>query len=113
MYFGLFWKGKASTVKILNIGTYISEQTVKILTRLLLRSSLIRIYAVCHSVYMFLGHYCIVKSNCFILTTTTVVSLGVPIFKVFMVKTNKQGNVLFLDRHIVIMFSFCFLYFVL
>ena len=34
---------------------------------------------------MFWRHYCIVKSNCFILTTTTVVSLGVPIFKVFTV----------------------------
>ena len=34
------------------------------------------------------GHYCIVKSNCFILTTTTVVSLGVPIFKVFTVSWN-------------------------
>ena len=39
---------------------------------------------------MFWGHYCIVKSNCFILTTNTVVSLGVPIFKVFTVKLLQQ-----------------------
>ena len=62
-----------------------SEQTVLILIRLLLRSSLIRIYTVCHTVYSFWRHYCIVKLNCFILRTTTVVSLGVPIFRVFTV----------------------------
>ena len=62
-----------------------SEQTVQILIRLLLRSSLIRIYTVCHSIYIFLRHYFIVKLNCFILRTTTVVSLGVPIFRVFTV----------------------------
>ena len=73
------------TIKILNIGTYMSEQTVLILIRLLLRSSLIRIYTVCHTVYIFWRHYCIVKLNCFILRTTTVVSLGVPIFRVFTV----------------------------
>ena len=48
-------------------------------------SSLIRIYAVCHSVYIFWRHYCIVKSNCFILRTTTVVSLDVPTLRVFTV----------------------------
>ena len=74
-----------TTVKILNIGTYLSEQTVKILIRLLLKSSLIRIYTVCHSGFIFLRHYLIVKSNCFILRTTTVVSPGVPIFRVFTV----------------------------
>ena len=62
-----------------------SEQTVSILIRLLLRSSLIRIYTVCHSFYIFCRHYCIVKLNCFILRTTTVAGLGVPIFRVFMV----------------------------
>ena len=62
-----------------------SEQTVKILIRLLLRSSLIRIYTVCHSFYIFWRHYFIVKLNCFILRTTTVAGLGVPIFRVFTV----------------------------
>ena len=60
-----------------------SEQTVKILIRLLLRSSLIRIYTVCHSFYIFWRHYFIVKLNCFILRTTTVAGLGVPIFRGF------------------------------
>ena len=73
------------TVKILNIGTCMSEQTVKILIRLLWRSSLIRIYTVCHSFYIFWRHYFIVKLNCFILRTTTVAGLGVPIFRVFTV----------------------------
>ena len=62
-----------------------SEQTVKILIRLLLRSSLIRIYTVCHSFYIFWRHYFIVKLNCFILRTTTIAGLGVPIFRVFTV----------------------------
>ena len=73
------------TVKILNIGTCMSEQTVKILIRLLLRSSLIRIYTVCHSLYIYWRHYFIVKSNGFILRTTAVAGLGVPIFRVFTV----------------------------
>ena len=60
-----------------------SDQTV-------LRSSLIRIYTVCHSVYIFWRHYCIVKLNCFILRTTMVVSLGVPIFRVFTVYARQQ-----------------------
>ena len=77
-----------NTVKILNIGTYMSEQTVSILIRLLLRSSLIRIYTVCHSVHIFWRHYCIVKSYCFILKTATVVSQGVQIFRVFTVILN-------------------------
>ena len=77
--------GMQSTVKILNIGTCMSEQTVKILIRLLLRSSLIRIYTVCHSFYIFWRHYFIVKLHCFILRTTTVAGLGVPIFRVFTV----------------------------
>ena len=64
-----------------------SEQTVKILIRLLLRSSLIRIYTVCHSFYIFWRHYFIVKLNCFILRTTTVAGLGVPIFRVFTVES--------------------------
>ena len=58
---------------------------MKILIRLLLRSSLIRIYTVCHSFYIFWRHYFIVKLNCFILRTTTVAGLGVPIFRVFTV----------------------------
>ena len=62
-----------------------SEQTVEILIRLLLRSSLIRIYTVCHSFYIFRRHYFIVKLNCFILRTTTVAGLSVPIFRVFTV----------------------------
>ena len=63
-----------------------SEQRVQILIRLLLRSSLIRIYTVCHSFYIFWRHYFIVKLNCFILRITTVAGLGVPIFRVFTVK---------------------------
>ena len=74
-----------NTVKILNIGTCMSEQTVKILIRLLLRSSLIRISTVFHSFYIFWRHYFIVKLNCFIFRTTTVAGLGVPIFRVFTV----------------------------
>ena len=62
-----------------------SEQTVYIQIRLLLRSSLIRIYTVCHSFYIFWRHYFIVKLNCFILRTTTVAGLGVPILRVFTV----------------------------
>ena len=62
-----------------------SEQTVKILIRLLSRSSLIRIYTVCHSFYIFWRHYFLVKLNCFVLRTTTVAGLGVPIFRVFTV----------------------------
>ena len=54
-----------------------SEQTALILIRLLLMSSLIRIYAVCHSVYIFWKHLCIVKSNCFILRTTTLKCLSI------------------------------------
>ena len=50
-----------------------------------LRSSLSSIYTVCHSIYIFWRHYCIVKSNCLILRTITAVSLGVPIFRVFTV----------------------------
>ena len=62
-----------------------SEQTVKILIRLLLRSSLIRIYTVCHSFCIFWRHYFLVKLNCLILRTTMVAGLGVPIFRVFTV----------------------------
>ena len=47
------------------------------------RSSLIRIYTVCHSFYIFWRHYFIVKLICFILRTTTVAGLGVPIFRVY------------------------------
>ena len=47
-----------------------------------LRSSLIRIYTVCHSFYIFWRHNFNVKLNCFILRTTTVAGLGVPIFRV-------------------------------
>ena len=74
-----------TTVKILNIGTCMSEQTVKILIRLRLRSSLIRIFTVCYSFYIYWRHNFIVKLNCFILRTTTVAGLGVPIFRVFTV----------------------------
>ena len=77
-----------NTVKILNIGTCMSEQTVKILIRLLLGSSLIRIYTVCHSFCIFWRHYFLVKLNCLILRTTMVAGLGVPIFRVFTVIAN-------------------------
>ena len=83
-----FCSDHRGTVKILNIGTYMSEQTVKILIRLLLRSSLIRIYTVCHSFLIFWRHYFNVKLNCFILRTTTVAGLGVPIFRVITVIPN-------------------------
>ena len=79
-----------------------SEQTVLILIRLLLRSSLIRIYTVCHTVYIFWRHFCIVKLNCFILRTTTVVSLGVPIFRVFTVHLpfiNRSRSILNVSLH--------------
>ena len=70
-----------------------SEQTVKILIRLLLRSSLIRIFTVCHSFYIYWRHYFIVKLNCFILRTTTVAGLGVPIFRVFTVPLELRFSV--------------------
>ena len=75
-----------------------SEQTVYFLIRLLLRSSLIRLYTVCHSVYIFWRHYCIVKSNCFMSRTTKVVGLGVPIFRVFMVSL--QGKVKLISMYL-------------
>ena len=90
----LMKNGFFCTVKILNIGTCMSEQTVKILIRLLLRSSLIRIYTVCHSFYIFWRHYFIVKLKCFIFRKTTVAGLGVPIFRVFTVLS------VFYKRHI-------------
>ena len=62
-----------TTVKILNIG-----------------SSLIRIYTVCHSFYIFWRHYFIVKFNCFIFRITTVAGLGVPIFRVFTVSVRSS-----------------------
>ena len=83
--------GARITIKILNIGTCMSEQTVQILIRLLLKSSLIRIYTVCHSFYFFWRHYFIVKLNCFILRTTTVAGLGVPIFRVFTVHQRTEN----------------------
>ena len=46
---------------------------------------MIRIYTVCHSFYIFWRHYFNVKLNCFILRTTTVAGLGVPIFTVITV----------------------------
>ena len=69
-----------------------SEQTEWILIRLLLRSSLIRIYTVCHSFYIFWRHYFNVKLNCFILRTTTVAGLGVPIFRVITVVSLKISS---------------------
>ena len=43
---------------------------------------------------MFWRHYFIVKLNCFILRTSTVAGLGVPIFRVFMVsRRNEMKNV--------------------
>ena len=39
-------------------------------------------YSVCHSFYIFWRHYFNVKLNCFILRTTKVAGLGVPIFRV-------------------------------
>ena len=51
-------------------------------------SSLFRIYAVCHFFYIFRRHYFNVKLNCFILRTTTVAGLGVPIFRVITVSTD-------------------------
>ena len=42
----------------------------------------------CHSFYIFWRHYFIVKLNCFILRTTMVAGLGVPIFRVFTVAGN-------------------------
>ena len=46
---------------------------------------MIRVYTVCHSFYIFWRHYFNVKLNCFILRTTAVAGLGVPIFRVIMV----------------------------
>ena len=69
-----------------------SEQTVQIMIRLLLRSSLIRIYTVCHSFYIFWRLYFNVKLNCFILRTTTVAGLGVPIFRVITVLKEKKSS---------------------
>ena len=68
-----------TTVKVLNIGRCMSEQAVWILI------SLIGIFIVCQSFYIFWKHCFIVKLNCFILRTTAVAGLGVPIFGVFTV----------------------------
>ena len=75
-----------------------SEQTVKILIRLLLRSSLIRIFTVCHSFYINWRQNFIVKLNCFILRTTTVAGLGVSIFRVFTVRGYFEESVFVLLR---------------
>ena len=45
---------------ILNVGTDGSKQTVQDLIRLLLRNSLICVYTVCHSIYIFLTHFSLV-----------------------------------------------------
>ena len=42
--------------------------------------------------YIFWRHFFIVKLNCFILRTTTVVGLGVPIFRVFTVPHRNSSN---------------------
>ena len=54
----------------LSFRTNRSGQTVQTQIRLLLRSSLIRVYLVCHSVYMFWMHYCTVHCSNFRITTT-------------------------------------------
>ena len=49
---------------IVNIRTDRSEQTVQTLIRLLLRSSLIRVCTVCHSISIFQTKQCTVKPSC-------------------------------------------------
>ena len=83
-----------------------SEQRVQILIRLLLRSSLIRIYTVCHSFYIFWRHCFIVKLKCFILRITTVAGLGVPIFRVFTVN-GPLRRISVNNSPCLINFSFC------
>ena len=71
---------------ILSFRTNIPEQTVQIQIRLLLsRSSLIRVYTVCHSVCIVQTDYSVVEphsSNFRVITTN---SLGVRIFRKFTV----------------------------
>ena len=81
------WETARYRLKYCLKGPLNPKQPTNQLIRLLLRSSLIRIYTVCHSIYIFWRHYFIVKLNCFILRTTTVAGLGVPIFRVFTVHT--------------------------
>ena len=71
----------------------IANFRMSIYTGAVLRSSLIRIYTVWHSFYIFWRHYFNVKLNCFILRTTAVAGLGVPIFRVISPKTKCKHKV--------------------
>ena len=73
------------TVMILSFQTDMPGQTVQTQIRLLLKSSLIRVYTVCHSVCIIWTHYSMVQphsSNVRVITTNF---LGVRIFWKFMV----------------------------
>ena len=85
-----------TTVQILCIGTDRSQQTVQTKIRLLLRkqsdqgrSSLIRVYAVCHSISIFWMHWCNVTSNFSIFRTIMAIVRGVPNFRIFTVSSFK------------------------
>ena len=53
------------------------------------RSSLIRIYTICHSIYIFWMHYSMVKLLCVNFRTITAIFLGVLIFRIFMISSGR------------------------
>ena len=57
------------------------------------RSSLIRVYAVCHSISIFWMHWCIVTSNFSIFRTIMAIVWGVPNFRIFTVWTNFEDSI--------------------
>ena len=57
------------------------------------RSSLIRVYAVCHSISIFWMHYCNVTSNFSIFRRIMAIVWGVPNFRIFTVNQKTWGKV--------------------
>ena len=74
-----------STVIFLSFRTDRSGQTVQTQIRLLLESSLIRVYAVCNSGCIFWVHYSSIKPSCSNFRVITANFLGVRIFRIFTV----------------------------
>lgn len=85
-------------VKILSTGTDRSEQISTGSDQMALKSSLIRVYIVCHSSFIIWMHYCIVNLNHFNFRTVTIGILGVPIFKVSVVHLSKLLYKIFILR---------------
>ena len=73
------------TIMILSFWTDMLGQTVQTQIRLLLRSSLIKVYTVCHSVCIFWTQYSMVESQSSNFRVITANFLGVRIFRKFTV----------------------------